>query len=33
MLPEAGCWTFAITATVVDGGEVYEGRVIFPAVP
>ena len=33
IVPEPGCWTFAITATAVDDGEVYEGRVIFPAVP
>lgn len=32
VVPEAGCWTFAITATAQDG-EVYEGRVVFPAVP
>ena len=32
VVPEAGCWTFDITATA-QNGEVYEGRVIFPAVP
>lgn len=32
IVPEAGCWTFDITATAIDG-DVYEGRVIFPAVP
>lgn len=32
VVPEAGCWTFDITATARDG-EVYEGRVVFPAVP
>jgi hypothetical protein len=30
--PEPGCWTFEITATALDG-EIYQGRVIFPAVP
>lgn len=32
VLPEPGCWTFDITATTHDG-EIYEGRVVFPAVP
>ncbi len=32
VVPEPGCWTFQITATA-HSGEVYEGRVIFPAVP
>lgn len=32
VVPEAGCWTFDITATARDG-DVYEGRVVFPAVP
>jgi hypothetical protein len=32
VVPEAGCWTFEITATAADGS-IYEGRVIFPAVP
>ena len=32
ILPEPGCWTFAITATA-ENGEVYEGRIVFPAVP
>jgi hypothetical protein len=32
VLPEAGCWTFEITATAADGS-IYEGQVIFPAVP
>jgi hypothetical protein len=32
VVPESGCWTFEIIATA-HGGEVYEGRVIFPAVP
>lgn len=32
VVPEPGCWTFEITATA-HSGEVYEGRVIFPAVP
>jgi hypothetical protein len=32
ILPEPGCWTFDITATAPDG-DVYEGRLIFPAVP
>ena len=32
VVPEPGCWTFEITATATTG-EVYEGRVVFPAVP
>lgn len=32
VVPEPGCWTFDITATARDGA-VYEGRVVFPAVP
>lgn len=32
VVPEPGCWTFNISATARDG-EIYEGRVIFPAVP
>lgn len=32
LLPEPGCWTFDITATTRDG-DVYEGRLVFPAVP
>jgi hypothetical protein len=32
ILPEPGCWTFEVTATALDG-DVYEGRVVFPAVP
>jgi hypothetical protein len=32
LLPEPGCWTFDITATALDG-DIYEGRLIFPAVP
>lgn len=32
VVPEPGCWTFAITATAKTG-EIYEGQVIFPAVP
>lgn len=32
VLPEPGCWTFDITATAHDG-EIYEGRIVFPAVP
>jgi hypothetical protein len=32
VLPEAGCWTFEITATAADGS-IHEGQVIFPAVP
>ncbi len=29
---EPGCWTFEITATAANG-DIYQGRVIFPAVP
>lgn len=32
LLPEPGCWTFDIIATALDG-DVYEGRLVFPAVP
>ena len=32
ILPEPGCWTFDITATALSG-DVYEGRLVFPAVP
>ena len=32
VVPEAGCWTFEISAVAADGS-VYEGRVVFPAVP
>lgn len=32
ILPEPGCWTFEITATA-ESGEIYEGRLVFPAVP
>lgn len=32
VVPEAGCWTFDITATARDG-ETYEGRIVFPSVP
>lgn len=32
ILGEPGCWTFEITATALDG-DVYEGQIVFPAVP
>ena len=32
ILPEPGCWTFDITAAAEDG-DIYEGRIVFPAVP
>ncbi len=32
LLPEPGCWAFDITAATPDG-DVYEGRLVFPAVP
>lgn len=32
LLPEPGCWTFDVTATALDG-DVYEGRLVFPAAP
>jgi hypothetical protein len=31
LLPEPGCWTFDITANALDG-DIYEGRLVFPAV-